>query len=718
MLGTGIVVWIRAQLTPLPRLKKRLFLVANDSALLMFSLWAALSFRYGAPYVPTSAALGAVLLSAPVIGVLCFLWGGVYRQVTRYFDTRGTSQLAVYSGLSVLIWSLVVFLSAVQVIPRSVVALYGALGFTLVYASRKAASWLLGGSATSRERPQIDRTPVVIYGAGQTGVQLLEALRHNGTAECVGFLDASPSLWGQYVGGIKVYRPEKLSALIERAGVTSIYLAVTDAERRQRSAILKWLQHYPVRVQVLPAMEDLAAGRVTINALRPVQVDDLLGRDPSPPDPALLAQNITGKSVMVTGAGGSIGSELVRKILRQAPRRLVLFEVSEAALYEIEMEVLELLQDADGGGAGVGPKFGTIAAAKVNKSGPQIVPILGSVLDPALVEKTIRQHGVATIYHAAAYKHVPLVEANPIMGITNNTFGTKIVAEAAIRANVERVVLISSDKAVRPTNVMGASKRLAELVLQAHASAYHDAAATDDDAKDTRSAKNATAGKDTKQVNSIKGGNGNRRPVTELNNTETVFTIVRFGNVLDSSGSVLRRFRKQIATDGPVTVTHPEVIRYFMSIPEAAELVIQAGALATGGEVFVLEMGEPVRIDDLARTMIHLSGLEVRDADHPNGDIAIEYTGLRPGEKLFEELLLSDNAVGTDHPRILRINDPYLSVAALTSELDVLKTAMEADDLVAIQAILTRIVEGYSPSAASPAPALPTLPWVPSRTLH
>jgi FlaA1/EpsC-like NDP-sugar epimerase len=315
------------------------------------------------------------------------------------------------------------------------------------------------------------------------------------------------------------------------------------------------------------------------------------------------------------------------------------------------------------------------------------VPVLGSVLDPVLVEKTIRKHQVATIYHAAAYKHVPLVEANPVVGIVNNTFGTKVIAEVALRTHVERVVLISSDKAVRPTNVMGASKRLAELILQAYASASRSKPAHDRSSSDLHS------------------------------DPETMFTIVRFGNVLDSSGSVIRRFRKQIATDGPVTVTHPDIIRYFMSIPEAAELVIQAGSLASGGEVFVLEMGEPVRIDDLARSMIRLSGLEVKTAEHPHGDIAIEYTGLRPGEKLFEELLLSDNAVATSHPRILQINDPYVSVAAIQAELETLKTALATDDMNAVQAILTRVVEGYTPDADVRPTTATALPW-PSRTLH
>jgi FlaA1/EpsC-like NDP-sugar epimerase len=341
---------------------------------------------------------------------------------------------------------------------------------------------------------------------------------------------------------------------------------------------------------------------------------------------------------------------------------LVLFEISEAALYLIEMEVTEYLE-----------------ALSADAQKPAVVSVIGSVLDASLVEKTIRQNGIDTIYHAAAYKHVPLVEMNPITGISNNTFGTKVVADAAIRANVERMVLISTDKAVRPTNVMGASKRLAELVLQAYAAEVGSEASSGD-------------------------------------KKQTVFTIVRFGNVLDSSGSVMHRFRKQIAAGGPVSVTHQDVIRYFMSIPEAAGLVIQAGALATGGEVFVLEMGEPVRIDDLARTMIRLSGLDVKDEHNPDGDIAIVYTGLRPGEKLYEELLLSESATGTEHPRIMRISDPYLSVADINVELDVLKTAMDDDDVIAVRVVLKRVVEGYQPSLGTPSPE--TAIQLPSRMLH
>ena len=394
-------------------------------------------------------------------------------------------------------------------------------------------------------------------------------------------------------------------------------------------------------MRTLPAIEDLAAGRVTVSDLRPVEAEDLLGRDPVPPDTTLLARNIANKSVMVTGAGGSIGSELVRQILRQGPRHLVLFDAGEGQLYEIEREAQELLQAK------------RKASTPASPAPPEIVAVLGSVQNSALVARTLEDNAVETIYHAAAYKHVPIVEHNAIAGLRNNTFGTVVLAEAAETFGVERFVLVSTDKAVRPTSIMGASKRLAEMVLQARAA----------------------------------NGRGKH----------TVFTMVRFGNVLDSSGSVVRMFRRQIAAGGPVTVTHREAFRYFMSIPEAAALVIQAGAMATGGDVFVLDMHEPVKIDDLAKSMIRLMGLEVRDAKHPDGDIAIEYIGLRHGEKLHEELLLGENITPTEHPRILKSHEPCMPAGELAKVLGALRTAMDANDLKAIHAALMRAVEGYRP---------------------
>ena len=653
---------LRGWLVGLPRFNKRVVLVLNDLVLLSLALWLSLTFRYGKLYVPDSLALAPVLAAAPLLGIAAFIWGGIYRVVTRYIGANGTSRALTCMGLSVLFWSLLVLLTGITGVPRSVILLYGFIGASFIYASRHMAAWLLMGAGITVPREKANATAVAIYGAGQTGLELLEALRRSGDNNVIGFLDRTPSLVGQYIGGVKVYLPEKLSSMIERHGVKYVYLAQSLASRQARAETLKWLEGFPVRVQVLPAIEDLASGRVNVSSLRAVEVEDLLIRDPAPAAPELLARAVTGKSVMVTGAGGSIGSELVRKLVRQRPRRIVLFELSETALYEIDHEVRELVSNSDSGVPAI-----------------DIVAVLGSVTNGVLVGDTIKRHGVETICHAAAYKHVPLVEMNIVTGLNNNVFGTVVVAEAARRLGVERFILVSSDKAVRPTNVMGASKRLAELILQAHAS---------DESCDC------------------------------------IFTIVRFGNVLDSSGSVVRRFRKQIAAGGPVTVTHRDVIRYFMSIPEAAELVLQAGGLGTGGEVFVLEMGEPVRIDDLARSMIRLAGLNVLDDRNLEGDVEIKYTGLRPGEKLFEELLIGGTWSKTEHPRILRSDEPMLTAEALNGELLALRKAMDANDIPAVQAVLLRVVEGYravEPVTLESELKTPGIAarWVPaSRTLH
>jgi len=655
-MGAALVALGRAwlqRLVGLGRYPKRAILAVADFSVLAFALWLAMSLRLGEPYIPPSRGLLLIFLAAPTIGVATFFQLGLYRLVTRYIGGQGALLIPVAVGLSALLWSLLVLLSGVQVsgallsdvhlrgvlvIPRSVVILYPVLGSAFVWATRQAAGWLLkqaGVQIPTRFREKAKT--VLIYGASITGVQLLGALRRSGNYVPVGFIDTSPTLWGQYVGGLKVYRPERLAGLVQRRDVGEVLLALPRARRRERQAALRQLEPLMVAVRTLPAIEDLAAGNVTVSDLRPVEAEDLLGRDPVPPNPELLARNIRGRSVMVTGAGGSIGSELVRQILRQRPRRLVLLDAGEGQLYEIEQEVDELLR----GKRGADPN---------GLDRPEIVSLLGSVLNDSLVRHAIESNGVETIYHAAAYKHVPIVEHNAVAGLRNNTFGTAVLADAAERCGVERFVLVSTDKAVRPSSIMGASKRLAEMTLQARAA----------------------------------GGRA-----------RTVFTMVRFGNVLDSSGSVVRRFRRQIEAGGPVTVTDPEAIRYFMSIPEAASLVIQAGAMATGGDVFVLDMDEPVKIDDLAKSMIRLMGLEVRDALRPDGDIAIEYIGLRPGEKLHEELLLGENITPTEHPRIFKSREPCMPAAELSMTLDALAEAMKVDDVQAIHEVLSRAVEGY-----------------------
>ncbi len=628
-------------LVSLGRHEKRVILAVNDFLLLNLALWLALSVRLGELFFPTTWDLFVVLGAAPCIGVATFFQMNVYRLVTRFIGARGVALTAAAVGLSGLYWGLLVHLSGVYSVPRSVVLFYPVLATAFIWGSRQAAASFLrnagvalrmGTQGGTQERPR----QVLIYGAETTGMQLLEALQSAGSCEAVAFVDPNPTLRGQYAGGLRVYPPERLPGLVKRLDIDEVLLAMPKARRHDRQAALRQLEALHMRVRTLPAIEDVAAGRFTVSDLRPIETDDLLGRDSVPSDPALLARNIAGKSVMVTGAGGSIGSELVRQIVRQGPRRLVLLERSEAHLYEIELEAEGLIDRADWPGA----------------RRPTIVSVLGSVLDAALVRRTIEESRVETIYHAAAFKHVPIVERNPVAGLRNNTFGTICLADAAAACGVERLVLVSTDKAVRPTSVMGASKRLAEMALQARAAER-------------------------------KG--------------RTVFAMVRFGNVLDSSGSVVRRFRRQIEAGGPLTVTHPDMIRYFMSIPEAAGLVIQAGAMAKGGEVFVLDMGEPVRIDDLARSMIRLTGLEVRDEAHPDGDIAIEYTGLRDGEKLYEELLLGANIAPTEHPRIMRSREPYLPRHELDAVLAELRAGMADDSEAAIRAILARAVEDYRP---------------------
>ncbi|MBX9589311.1 MAG: polysaccharide biosynthesis protein [Hyphomonadaceae bacterium] len=625
-------------LVELDRYPKRVILAVNDFILLNIALWLALSFRYGQLFVPLDWPMFLVLAAAPFIGVATFFQMQVYRMVTRFMGTRGITLMAAAVGLSALYWGLLVYFSGIYSVPRTVVLLYPVLATALIWLSRQAAASLLkrAGVEIPTRVPERDRT-VLIYGAGSTGVQLLEALEATGGYRPIAFVDPRKTLARQYVSGLRVVAPERVGNLIERFEVDEVLLAMPKAQRRERQAALRQLEQFKVRVRTLPAIEDVAAGRVTVSDLRPVDADDLLGRDPVPPNAALLARNIQDKSVMVTGAGGSIGSELVRQIIRNGPKHLVLLERSENHLYEIDLEVETLLGPAAAGTA----------------TRPTVVSVLGSILDGPLMRAIIEQNGIQTIFHAAAFKHVPLVEHNPVAGLRNNTFGTAALAEAAIAGQVERFVLISTDKAVRPTSIMGASKRLAEMILQAHAAESRG---------------------------------------------RTVFTMVRFGNVLNSSGSVVQRFRRQIEAGGPVTVTHPGMVRYFMSIPEAAGLVIQAGAMAAGGDVFVLDMGQPVKIDDLARSMIRLMGQEVRDEAHPDGDIAIQYVGTRDGEKLYEELLIGENVVPTEHPRIMRSQEPFLQGADLKAVLADLDAAMGEGSKAAIQAALARGVENYCPA--------------------
>ncbi len=656
---------IRERLIASPRWAKRALLIGNDFLLLSIALWGAYSLRLGEFYVPPDEITLALFVLAPIVGVITFYGRGLYRLVTRYFSQEAAGRLYITIFLAVLIWTLLLYLIGLPGVPRSVVIIYGFFAAAMIRISRQFAGWLLK-SIPNITLASIDpRTKILIYGAGNTGLQLLRSLRDSRDYRPIALVDDNASLWGQNINKLKVYRPGKIQKLIERDGVKEIFLAISSASRQRRGAVIRSLEGFPIIVKTLPALEDIASGKVEVSDLRPIDVEDLLGRDPVPPDASQLGKHISGKNVMITGAGGSIGSELTRQIVKLAPERLILFDISEVALYEIEDQAARLLREAQADAKEAG----------IPIPNTEIVVVLGSVLDRELVSRTLEAYAIDTIYHAAAYKHVPIVEQNRFTGLRNNTFGTLIVSQAAMDADVERMVLISTDKAVRPTNIMGASKRLSEMVLQA---------------------------------------------ISEEKRSKTVFTMVRFGNVLDSSGSVVRRFRKQIHEGGPVTVTHPEIIRYFMSIPEAAELVLQAGAMAGGGEVFVLDMGSPVKIADLARTMIHLSGLEAQDEDHPDGDIAIEYIGLRQGEKLYEELLIGENTTGTKHPRIMKNSEPFQKWTALKSELAELELAVDAYDTDRVEEVLKRTVEGYTGSKSSAnIEADEAGDWVPaSRLIH
>ena len=636
--------------------------MANDMAMLSIALWAAYSLRLSHAYVPDSTTMWVLLAAAPLIGVITFHMRGLYKLVTRFIGPSGTTRIYIAVVIAVLIWALVVLMSGVKGHPRSVVVIYGLIAAGLIRVSRQWAAALLLHVAPQHKPVSLDeRKNVIIYGTGAMGIQLLRALNETGQYRTVAFIDNDPSLAGQVVHGVKVVRANKIAKLISHENVKEVMLALPSTLRNERRAAIKALEPYPVQVKTLPALEEIASGRVEVSDLRPIDVEDLLGRDPVAPDKELLLAHVRDKVVMITGAGGSIGSELTRQLLMLGPKALVLFELSEVALYEIEMEIEEFLDRHN-------KKPDAVELAKT-----EIVPVLGSALDRKLVARTIRNFGVEVIYHAAAYKHVPIVEQNPFAGVQNNTFGTLVLADVAKELKVERFVLVSSDKAVRPTNVMGASKRLAELILQALA---------------------------------LEDKPG------------TIFTMVRFGNVLDSSGSVVRRFRTQIKNGGPVTVTHKDIIRYFMSIPEAAQLVIQAGAMASGGEVFVLDMGTPVKIDNLARTMIKLSGLEVRDEENPEGDIEIEYVGLRRGEKLYEELLIGENTTETTHPRIFKNSEPVMAYEDLIAALERLDEAIQKSDDAELQDMLRATVEGYAPGGTGLQISSKD-EWQPvSRTLH
>jgi FlaA1/EpsC-like NDP-sugar epimerase len=613
---------LRDRLVHLPRRSKQLLMLFTDAAgffgCLVLCGWLQL-------IDPVFRADG-MLLTAGTLAVTHLLARhlGFYHSIVRYLGMGLLMAGARVATGSAVMLALIAWYSGLTPQPARLAVVYAAFCGLYLVGSRYMAQYYLVRRAS-------DKSKAVIFGAGESGARVVQAMQGNPAFHPVAFVDDDPAIQGSRINGLHVYGRESLPGLVGKHGVSSILLALPSASRRQRQDIIASLEALSIRVQTVPDFNDLISGKARVDDIRDVDVEDLLSRDPVAPEDTLMQSSLLGKSVMVTGAGGSIGSELCRQILRIGPATLVLFELSEVALYTIDKEMRAL--------AG---KLGIDC---------EIVPLLGSVQDGSRVREVMKHFQVHTVYHAAAYKHVPLVEHNIVEGACNNVLGTYRTAMAAIQARVKTFVLVSTDKAVSPTSVMGASKRMAELVLQAF--------------------------QDTTDV--------------------TRFAMVRFGNVLESSGSVVPLFREQIRSGGPVTVTHPEIIRYFMTIPEAAQLVIQAGGMAQGGDVFVLDMGEPVKIRDLARRMIHLMGLSIRDAENPHGDIEIQYTGLRPAEKLYEELLIGENVSGTEHPRILRAQEDYLPSIKLIPLLEELQDTAAKLDCCGVRDTLIRAVREYRP---------------------
>lgn len=612
-----------------PRAAKLAVVIAVDVVLALLATWIAFTLRLDELHSPVGAQWWVYLL-APVLSIPVFVKFGLYRAIFRYTGQaalKATGQaVAVYCVvlLAVLLWR------QWPGVPRSLGVLQPVLFLLMVGSSRALARFWLANLDGARGRSE---GRLLIYGAGTAGVQTASAIGISRQFVVLGFVDDDNAKVGRSINRVPVFAPSDVPDVVARLGVTDILLALPSSSRERRNRIIAGLRSVPVHIRTLPGLADLATGRVTVQDFKELDIEDLLGRDPVPPDTELLARNLSGKVVLVTGAGGSIGSELCRQILAERPRQLLLLDHNEFGLYSIHQELLGL--------------------CAAGAHGAELIPLLGSVSNPQRLQEICESYRPATVYHAAAYKHVPLVESNPAEGIVNNVFGTLNIARAALASGVGQFILVSTDKAVRPTNVMGASKRMAELVLQALA--------------------------------------------RQAENTPTCFGMVRFGNVLGSSGSVVPLFRGQLASGGPLTVTHPDVTRYFMTIPEAAQLVLQAGAMATGGDVFVLDMGEPVKIMDLARRMVELSGLTVRDPAHPGGDIEIAVTGLRPGEKLYEELLIGDNPSPTAHPRIMKAHEVCLSWPELQVHLDTLRLASANGDVETIKAVLRTCVHGYLP---------------------
>jgi len=600
----------------LSRRSKRLILIGFDACALFLILWISYSLRLGASFNPRPVQLGLMALG-PIVALPVFYSMGLYRAVIRHLPERAIWTMFRAVGLAALVWLALLFLAEVTrigVLPRSIPVLYWLLGTIVIIGSRFAAKYILSPGLTRRKDIN-----VVIYGAGAAGAMLAQALRDDTSRRTVAFVDDRKDLHGREVGGLRVYAPSELIDLIADYNVSEVLLSIPSVSAARQREIIEQLRHLAVKIRTLPSIADLASGKISAKQLREIDIDDLLGRSAIPADPQLLEQMVKGKSILVSGAGGSIGSELTRLVARWAPKKLVLLEANEFALYQVD----RLLN---------------------NTTDVPIVAVLGSVTDEPLVRRTISENQIEVVFHAAAHKHVPLVEANVLEGVRNNVFGTVTIARAALELGVQNFVLISTDKAVRPTNVMGATKRWAEFIVQA-------------------CGRQATAP-------------GQR------------FSAVRFGNVLGSNGSVVPLFKEQIASGGPVTLTDERMTRYFMSIHEAAELIVQAGALSQGNDVFLLDMGESIKIIDLARNMISLAGLKVSSEDEEAG-IEIKITGQRPGEKLYEELFYDmDNVHRTAHPKIMRGMGGDRAIADIEPALNALRTAMERQDESAVRSIL------------------------------
>lgn len=650
----GVMEKLRGLLLGLPRRTKRLIQVATDVFVVWVALWLAFAVRLGLDEMINPLIFHFWLfLAAPVVAIPLFIRFGMYRAVMRYFGNDALIAIIKAVSLSSLVLGFFVYWYSnhEHVVPRSIIFNYWWLSMIMVGGLRLAMRQYFLGDwfSASQHVPFTNRDDglprVAIYGAGSAGNQLVAALRMGRVMRPVAFIDDDSSITDRVISGLQVYKPKHIQLMIEATGAQEILLAIPSSNRGRRREILSFLEGFPLHVRSVPGFMDLASGRVKVDDIQEVDIADLLGRDAVPAQGELLEHCIRGQSVLVTGAGGSIGSERCRQILVLRPTILILYDHSEFNLYSILSELEQRI---------------------TRESLPvKLLPILGSVRNPSKLLDVMKTWRVHTVYHAAAYKHVPMVEHNIAEGVLNNVVGTLNTAQAALQSGVANFVLISTDKAVRPTNVMGSTKRLAELTLQALSNELAPVLF------------------------------GDKSNISRVNKTR--FTMVRFGNVLGSSGSVIPLFHKQIKSGGPLTVTHPKITRYFMTIPEAAQLVIQAGSMGQGGDVFVLDMGEPVKIVELAEKMIHLSGLSVRSDKNPHGDIAIEFTGLRPGEKLYEELLIGDNVVATQHPMIMSANEDHLSWEVLKGKLTELLAAVDEDDYTRVRQLLRDTVSGYSP---------------------